>query len=206
MRPIEDSIQALARAVQSEAQAEADQALADARAKAETIQQRAQEEAAAERAEILKRASAEAERIRSQAIATAQLKARSSQLNCREKLLDEVFNAVRDQLQQAPQWSDYAPIAGRLLREALSHLGSDTAQVLADPATQALLTAQVLDGIAKELIVRVQAGPALQEGIGVSVETPDGHRQFDNTLETRLNRLQSSLRSPVYRLLMGETL
>ena len=41
---------------------------------------------------------------------------------------------------------------------------------------------------------------------GIIAETMDGHRQFDNTLEARLHRLQDSLRSPVYHILMGETL
>ena len=46
----------------------------------------------------------------------------------------------------------------------------------------------------------------LEKGTGVVVETHDGHLQYDNTLETRLNRLQNLLRSPVYHLLMGETI
>jgi vacuolar-type H+-ATPase subunit E/Vma4 len=38
------------------------------------------------------------------------------------------------------------------------------------------------------------------------VETVDGRRQYDNTLEVRLGRMRNSLRSSVYRLLMGESL
>jgi vacuolar-type H+-ATPase subunit E/Vma4 len=52
----------------------------------------------------------------------------------------------------------------------------------------------------------VQLGTSLTEGTGVIVETAEGHRQYDNTLEARLSRLQEELRSPVYRLLLGESL
>jgi vacuolar-type H+-ATPase subunit E/Vma4 len=206
MRSVEESIQALSRTVQSEARAEAEQILADAKAKAEAIQQRAQGQAAAERTEILERASREAEHIRSQAIATTQLKARTLQLERREKLLDSAFEAVRQQLPAVQQRADYDQIARHLLREALIHLGADTAQIRADEQTLTLLTDQMLAGVSKELGVQAQLGTPLKQGTGVIVETVHGHRQYDNTLETRLSRLQNVLRSPVYHLLMGESL
>ena len=206
MRTIAESIKALSRAVQDEARAEADQVLEDAKAKAEAINLHAQEQAATNRAEILERASADAARIRSQALATAQLEARTLQLARREKLLDSVFEAARQQLPTVPQRSDYGQIARHLLQEALTLLGADAAQVRADDRTRALLTDQALAELAKELGVQMQFGERLEQGTGVIVETVDGHRQVDNTLETRLSRLQNALRSPVYHLLMGEPL
>ncbi len=206
MRTVAESIKALSRAVQDEARTEADQVVADAKAKAEAIGQRAQEQAAAERAEILEHASADAERIRSQAIATAQLKARTLQLERREKLLDSVFAAARQQVPTVQQWTDYGQIARHLLQEALTLLGTDAAQVRADEGTRAVLTDPVLAEISKELGVQLQFGAPLEQGTGVIVETTDGHRQVDNTLETRLSRLQDALRAPVYHLLTGEPL
>jgi vacuolar-type H+-ATPase subunit E/Vma4 len=206
MKSVEENMQALSRAMQTEARAEAEQIMADVEAKAEAIRQRAQEQAAAERKEILERASGEAERIRSQAIATTQLKARTLQLERREKLLDSVFEATRQQLPAVQQWTDYDQIVRHLLREALIHLEADTAQIRADEQTRILLTDQVLGGVSKELGVQVQLGTPLKQGTGMIVETVDGHRQYDNTLETRLSRLQDALRSPVYHLLLGESL
>ncbi len=52
--------------------------------------------------------------------------------------------------------------------------------------------------------VRLRAGEPLARGTGVVLETPDGHRRYDNTLETRLARMQDGLRAPVYHILMGE--
>jgi V/A-type H+-transporting ATPase subunit E len=206
MKSTEESIQALSRAVLSEAHAEADRILADARAKADATRQRAQEQAAAERTETLARASQEAERIRQQVIATTQLKARTMQLERREKLLDSTFEAVRQQLPAASHWADYDRIVRDLLREALTHLGADAARVRADQQTQALLTDRMLADISNELGMQVQLGAPLKQGTGVIVETVDGRRQYDNTLEARLGRLRNSLRSAVYRLLVGEAL
>ena len=206
MRSVEENMQALSRAVLSEARAEAERILADAKAKAEAIRQRAQEEAAAERTKTLERASQEAERIRGQAIATTQLRARTLRLERREKLLDRVFEAAWQQLPAVQQGTDYDQIVHHLLREALIHLGADAARVRADERTRMLLTDQVLTEISREVGGQVQLGTPLKQGTGVIVETVDGHRQYDNTLETRLSRLQDALRPPVYHLLLGELL
>jgi vacuolar-type H+-ATPase subunit E/Vma4 len=206
MKLVEENLQTLSRAIESEAHAEAEEILANAQAKVEAIRQRAQAQTAAERKEILERATEEAERLRSQTIATTQLKARTLQLERREKLLDNVFETARQQLPAVRQWTTYGEIAHQLLREALQHLGANPARILADEQTRVVLTDQVLTEISEELKVQVQLGEVLTQGIGVIVETPDGHRQYDNTLDARLNRLQNVLRPAVYHLLMGETL
>jgi vacuolar-type H+-ATPase subunit E/Vma4 len=206
MKSVDESIRALSRAVLSEARAEAKQILADATAKADTMRQRSQEQAAAEREEILGRAHREAEHIRSQVIATAQLQARTLQLERREKMLDGVFDAARLRLPSVQQWTDYDQIVHQLIREAVTHLGADVARIRADVQTQKLLADDVLAELSKELDVQLQLGAPLQQGIGVIAETVDGHRQYDNTLQACLNRRQDALRSPVYRLLMGESL
>jgi vacuolar-type H+-ATPase subunit E/Vma4 len=206
MRPIEEGIQALSHAVESEARGEAEQILADARAKADATRQRAQEQASAQRAEIMKRAQAEASRIRGQAIATTQLKARTVQLEQREKLLNNTFQAAQQKIAGIQQWKDYPLIARSLLRESLQRLGAPSARIRTDAKTRQVLTDDVAAAIGKELGVQVQFGEPLQAGAGVVVETLDQHRQYDNTLETRASRLQNTLRSRVYHLLMGESI
>lgn len=206
MKSVEESTRALSRAVLSDVRAEAEQIKADARAKAEAIRQRAQEQAEAEREKNLEHAHQEADRIRSQAIAAAQLKARTLQLERREKLLNEVFDAARQRLPMVQQWTDYEQIVRQLAREAMEHLGAETVRIRADELAQAVLADGVLAEIAKESGVQLQLGEPLERGTGVIAETVDGHRQYDNTLEARLSRWQDALRSPVYHLLMGKSL
>ena len=104
------------------------------------------------------------------------------------------------------KYSDYNTIAVRLVREALAQLKPTKAKIRADKVTQACLTQKVLDEISKEFNTSLTFGEPLEEGIGVVIDTDDGHLQFDNTLEYRLSRLQNGLRPPVYRILIGETL
>jgi vacuolar-type H+-ATPase subunit E/Vma4 len=49
-------------------------------------------------------------------------------------------------------------------------------------------------------------GTLLEEGTGLVVSSSEGRLRYDNTLETRLSRLQNALRSAVYHVLTGEKL
>jgi vacuolar-type H+-ATPase subunit E/Vma4 len=204
MRSIDENIQALTRAVLNEAHAEAEQILAEAQANAQAVRERAQEQASAERDGLLARATQEAERLGSQAVASAQLQARTAELERREKLLNSVFDAARQQITDVPKRADYDQIARDLLRQALISLDADTALIRVDERTQTALTDQVLEEISAELGVQVTHGTPLEHGVGLIVQTADGHRQYDNTLEARLERQHNALRAPVLRLLRGE--
>ena len=122
----------------------------------------------------------------------------------REQLLTQVFDRAREQLASATQWPDYDQVARHLVRDAVEHLGSDNVLVRADAATKQVLTPDVLAELATELGVYARAGETLLEGTGIMLETPDGQCRYDNRLETRLARIQSALRTSVYRILTGE--
>ena len=199
-----NDIEMLERAILTEARDEAEQIKAEAKAKADAIRKRAQERADAERTAILDRARQDAERLRGQAVATAQLKARSLQLSHREQLLDRVFKTVQERLAEMQQRSDYDQLAATLLREALQQLRVKKAEIRADKATQTILEKGVLDELSKELDGQFTSAGVLEEGTGVIVDAADGKLHYDNTLETRLQRLEGTLRSAVYKVLIGE--
>ena len=201
MKSEEEDIKLLARAIMADANDEATHLLEEAGAKAEAIRKRAQEEAESERKEILERARQDAERLRSQTFATAQLKSRSFQLEEREKLLDGVFTEVKKRLETVKDRKDYGAIAAMLAREALTQLKVDQAEIRADEATRKALN---LGELSKELNGEFTLSDPLEEGTGVVVSAASGKLSYDNTLETRLSRLQSTLRSAVHKVLMGE--
>jgi len=199
-----EDIEMLERAILSEARDEADQIKAEAKEKVDAIRKRAQERAEAERRAILDAARQDVERLRGQAVATAQLKARSAQLAHREQLLDRVFKTVKEKLPEVQKRPDYDQIAAMLLREALVQLRVNKAEIRADKVTQNSLEKSALGEISKELKGQFTMGDALEEGIGIIVNAADGKLHYDNTLETRLNRLQSTLRASVNKVLLGE--
>lgn len=204
MTSTDENVRLLSNAVLSDVRGDADRILAEARQKAGQIRQRAREQADEERKRILEQAAAEAARFRGQASASTQLKVRTLQLEQREKLLQAVFDAARQKLAGVQQSSDYEKTAHLLLAEALTQLGAPVVRVRADKVTRKLLTPALLEKLSKDRQIEMQLAEALETGTGVIVETEDGRRRFDNTLENRLKRMQASLRSPVHRILMGE--
>ncbi len=199
-----EEIDRLARAILGEAREESEGIRAQAGEKAEAIKHQAQEEATSVRRSILERANQDAERLRGQVVATAQLQARSHQLGSREKLLERVFAEVRKRLDTIAKRADYDAIATQLLREALVELRVDRAEIHADDATRKALMKGGLGELARELKGQYTFGEALQQGTGIVVTASNGKVQYDNTLETRLQRLQGTLRSSVYKVLMGD--
>ena len=204
MKSEAENIEMLSRAIMVEVREEAEQLQAEAKSKAEAIRKRAQAEAEAERKLILDRARQDADRLRSQTVSGAQLKARTMQLEQREKLLDQVFQAAREKLADIQKRPDYDQLAAMLLREALVQLRVNKAEIRADPATRALLEKKALKDISSELNGQFTIADNLEEGLGVVIEAGEGRLHYDNTLETRSQRLQSTLRASVYKLLMGE--
>ncbi len=203
-RATDESIEPLSRAILKEAEVDAQEMREEARAKADAIRQRAQEEAENARREILDRAQQEADRVRSQVLSNAQLKARTLQLEQREKLLDRVFQAAREKLGDVQNRKDYDQLAATLLREALTQLRVNKAEIHADQTTRKLLEKKTIKDLSDELKGEFSVADDLEQGRGVVVDAGDGHLHYDNTLETRLERLQSTLRASVYKMLMGE--
>lgn len=203
-RSAEENMEPLSRAILKEAEVDAQQLKEEAQAKADAIRQRAQEDAERERREILEKAQQEADRLRSQTAASAQLKARTMQLEHREKLLDRVFQAAKEKLSEIQKRPDYEQLAAMLLREALVQLRVNKAQIRADQRTRELLEKKALNDLSSELKGQFTVAEPLEEGTGIVVEAADGKLHYDNTLETRLQRLQSTLRAQVYKLLTGE--
>jgi len=199
-----ENIQMLERAILSEARDAAEQVQAEAKQKVDAVRKRAQDQAEQESKSILDLARQDVERLRGQAAATAQMKARSVELAHREQLLDRVFAAVKEKLLALQKRPDYDEIAALLAREALVQLRVNQAIVRADPVTQKSLEKKALAEISSELKGKFTMGEPLEEGIGVVVEAADGKLHYDNTLETRLERLQGTLRASVYKILTGE--
>ena len=199
-----NGIEALESAIMDEAHEEARRILADARARADSLRRQAQTELDAERESALQRARQETRTLRSQATASAQLQAQALRLRRREQLLERAIADAGRQLASAPQWADYEQFAHRLVREPVAYLGAAEIVVRTDEATRRVLSDEVLAQVGDELGVRLRAGAPLNRGTGVMLETPDGHRRYDNTLETRLARMKDDLRTPIYHILMGD--
>jgi V/A-type H+-transporting ATPase subunit E len=200
----QDKVQVLERAIMEIAQQEAEAILDEARGKADSLQKQAQDKAAAESEQILEEARQTVNELLDQARAKAQLEAQMLKLQRREQVLMRTFDQARQQLATIPQRPDYAAIVRHLISEAATFMGDEAFVIQADAATNRVLDAAFLEDLAQQLHVGLERGTQLEEGTGIVLMTPDGHRRYDNTLETRLTRVQDSVRTAVFHILAGD--
>lgn len=198
-------IQSLEAVITTEARQDAAKITAETQSRIASIRRQARERSDAQRSAILGQARKKVETLRSQAVTSAQLEAQALKLERREALLARVMDEARRKLADVASWPDYAQIVRRLIREAAGVLGAESLVILADDKTRPVLDEAAWADLAEELGVQLELGEPLEQGTGVVIVTADGHRRYDNALETRLDRMQAALRAPVYHILMGET-
>ncbi len=200
----QDKVQMLERTIMEIAQREVQAILDEARAKADSLHRQARDIAASESEHILKEARETVKELLGQAVAKAQLEAQMLKLQRREQALMQTFDEARQRLTTIPQRPDYTDIVRRLIREAATYMGDEAFIVQADATTDRVLDDAFLADLAAQLNVHLERGPHLEEGIGIVLTTPDGHRRYDNTLETRLSRIQDNVRTAVFHILAGD--
>ncbi len=189
----------------TEAKRDRQRIISAAQAHAQELHEQAEAESGAERNRIEEAAEAKAARIEKEAMGSAGLEARAFRVRRRESLLQCVFDEALEHLSSPEGLEDYKSIVEGLVTEASEHLGGlAVVKVSADNYTSTLLDPTFLDHLSELIGYHIEIGEPLLEGTGIILESPDGRLRYDNTFQTRLNRMRSALRTSVYRILMGE--
>ena len=204
LKSIDERIEDLSRAIIEEAHADAEMLKSVAKLKVNVVLEAGQKQAEKIRTEILENAKLEAERLKEERLAEVAIKAKIEWLEKREELLETVFQTVRLRCKSLLESDEYPQALQGLIMDAVGQLQSNQVWLHLDSASRSLLDEKSLDVISQSLGVELHVGDDLTDGIGVIAKDALGHRIFDNTLETRLNRQMESLRSDVYKILMGE--
>lgn len=160
----------------------------------------------AERTKIIESAKKQAENLKRQIVGSSRLNARNKELVMIENSVNEAFEKARARLMSSGKEESYKALMTKIVEESLPLVGSDEVTVECNKNDSELVKKIITDSTKKSsrMKVRISDQPINAIG-GVRVKSADGTMTFDNTLDSRIERLKPLIRKNIARMLRGAT-
>lgn len=192
--------------IMSVAQEKADLIIQDANAEVSAIQANAEKTAETEKTKILENGKKQSDMRYQQIISEAKMNARRAELGAKEEVIDAAFNQAIGELKVKASSGDeeYTDSLSKMIKEAADEIGGDDLILQLNEAdTQKFkddLSSQGTDSFEIEGIKFTLGEPINAIG-GAVLKTANGDIEVNNTIEARLERFRSILRSEVAGIL-----
>ena len=185
--------------IMSEAQGKADVIIQDANAEVSAIQAKAEKTAEIEKTKILENGKKQSEMRYQQIISEAKMNARRAKLDAKEDVIEAAFSQATGELKQkaAEGNDDYKDSLSKMIKEAADEIGGNDLIIQLNEADTNQFKQELssdtfeLDGI------KFQLGEPIKTIGGAILKTSNGDIEVNNTIEARLERYKSILRSEV---------
>ena len=192
--------------IMSVAQEKADLIIQDANAEVSQINAKAEKTAEAEKSKILENGKKQSDMRYQQIISEAKMNARRAELGAKEEVIEAAFNQAVGELKVKASSGDdeYEDSLGKMIKEAADEIGgNDLILQLNEADTQKFkndLSSQGSDSFELEGI-KFTIGEPIDAIGGAILKTTNGDIEVNNTIEARLERYKSILRSEVAEIL-----
>ena len=192
--------------IMSVAQEKADGIIQDANAEVSQINANAEKTAEAEKTKILENGKKQSDMRYQQIISEAKMNARRAELGAKEDVIEAAFNQAIGELKIKASSGDeeYKDSLSKMIMEATNEIGSnDLILQLNEADTQKFkddLSSQGSDSFEIEGI-KFTLGEPIDAIGGAILKTANGDIEVNNTIEARLDRFKSILRSEVAEIL-----
>ena len=187
----------------SEAQGKADVIIQDANAEISAIQAKAEKTAEVEATKIKENGQKQSEMRYQQIISEAKMNARRAKLDAKEDVIEAAFSQATGELKEkaAEGSEDYKDSLSKMIKEAADEIGGNDLIIQLNEADTNIFKKDLssdtfeLDGI------KFQLGEPIDVMGGAILKTGNGDIEVNNTIEARLERYKSILRSEVAEVL-----
>ncbi len=159
----------------------------------------------AERTRIIESARKQAENLKRQIVGSSRLSARNKELIMIETDVNEAFERAKSWLASSSKDESYRSLLAKVVEESIPSVGSDEVIVECNKNDFEQVKKIVADLSKKnpKLKAKISDQPINAIG-GVRVKSADGTMSFDNTLDSRIERLKPLIRKNIARMLRGE--
>lgn len=194
--------------IMSEAQEKADIIIQNANAEVSTINARAEKTAEAEKSKILENGKKQSDMRYQQIISEAKMNARRAELGAKEEVIEAAFTKASEELKaKASSYDDeYSQSLIANIKEAASEIGGGDLIVQLNGADSNKIEnklSELSSDISREIgtSTTLKLGEPIEAIGGAIVKTSNGYIEVNNTIESRLDRFKSVLRSEVASIL-----
>ena len=190
--------------IMSEAQGKADVIMQEANAEIATINADAEKTAESEKNKILENGKKQSDMRYQQIISEAKMNARRAELGAKEEVIEAAFNQAIGELKTkaSSNDSDYEHALGKMIKEAADEIGGNDLIIQLNEADTNKLKADLSSDDSFEIEgINFKVGEPIDAIGGAILKTSNGDIEVNNTIEARLERFKSILRSEVAEIL-----
>lgn len=160
----------------------------------------------AERTRIVEAARKQAENLRRQIIGSARLAARNQELLTIENAVNKAFEEAKKKLQASSSTDSYKELLRHMVEESVSAVGGSNAVIIECNKNDGELVRKVVSELQDSGRMQ-QAARVSDQYIdvlgGIRIKSADGTMTYDNTLDSRIERLKPLIRKNIAQMLRG---
>jgi V/A-type H+-transporting ATPase subunit E len=159
----------------------------------------------AERTTIVEAARKQAENLKRQIIGSSRLAARNQELLTIENAANKAFEEARKKLQASSTKDSYRELLKHMVEESISAVGGSNAVTIECNKNDAELVRKIVSDLQDSS--KVQQARVSDQHIdvlgGIRIKSADGTMTYDNTLDSRIERLKPLIRKNIAQMLRG---
>ncbi len=178
-----------------------------AKKEADEIIDKAKKEAELKKEKLIEKGEKEAKLVYNRILAEARLKMKKEALNERENLINTALNKLREELVEVPEKDNYKDILIKYIKDGISALNSNEVFVQLTEKDSKLISDSDLWNLEKEIEKDSKIVIIIKRKInnniigGAIIESADGTKICDNSLEAVFDRNIDTIRANVASLL-----
>ena len=159
----------------------------------------------AERTRIIEAARKQAENLKRQIIGSARLAARNQELLTIENAVNKAFEEAKKKLQASSSTDSYKELLKHMVEESISAVGGSNAVIIECNKNDVDLIRKVVSELQDS--GKIQQARVSDHYIdvlgGIRIRSSDGTMTYDNTLDSRIERLKPLIRKNIAQMLRG---
>jgi V/A-type H+-transporting ATPase subunit E len=159
----------------------------------------------AERTRIVEAARKQSENLKRQIIGSARLASRNQELLTIENAVNKAFEEAKKKLQASSGTDSYKNLLKQMVEESISAVGGSNAVIIESNKNDAEIVRKAVSEL--QDTGKVQQAEVSDQHIdvlgGIRIKSSGGTMTYDNTLDSRIERLKPLIRKNIAQMLRG---